>query len=96
MLSSTSSPCWYSVKLAYRQGVVTGDEEDVEDGGGGQVARQQAARVGQHRLQQGMPNYTGGQTFGKLLAILELFDDSYVSHPFMYTYLYHGSFGFPI
>ena len=37
------------------QGVVAGDEEDVEHGGGGQVAGQQAGRVGQEagaRLQQ--------------------------------------------
>ena len=33
-----------------RERVVAGDEEDVEDCGGGQVAGQQAARVGQHRL----------------------------------------------
>ena len=35
---------------AYRKRVVVGDEEDVEDGGGGQVAGQQAARVRQHHL----------------------------------------------
>ena len=33
-----------------RQRVVAGDEEDVEDGGGGEVAGQQAARVGQDGL----------------------------------------------
>ena len=33
-----------------RQRVVAGDEEDVEDRGGGQVAGQQAARVGEDRL----------------------------------------------
>ena len=33
-----------------RQRVVAGDEEDVEDSGGGQVAGQQAARVGEDRL----------------------------------------------
>ena len=33
-----------------RERVVAGDEEDVEDCGGGQVAGQQAARVGQDGL----------------------------------------------
>ena len=34
----------------HRKRVVAGDEEDVEDGGGGEVAGQQAARVGEHGL----------------------------------------------
>ena len=33
-----------------RERVVAGDEEDVEDCGGGQVAGQKAARVGEDRL----------------------------------------------
>ena len=32
------------------QGVVAGDEEDVEDSGGGEIAGQQAARVGEDGL----------------------------------------------
>ena len=39
-----------SVISTDRQRVVAGDEEDVEDRGGGQVAGQQAARVGEDRL----------------------------------------------
>ena len=39
-----------SVISTDRQRVVAGDEEDVEDGGGGEVAGQQAARVGEHGL----------------------------------------------
>ena len=39
-----------SVISTDRQRVVAGDEEDVEDGGGGEVAGQQAARVGQDGL----------------------------------------------
>ena len=34
----------------HRKRVVAGDEEDVEDGGGGEVASQQAARVRKHGL----------------------------------------------
>ena len=34
----------------HRKRVVAGDEEDVEDGGGREVAGQQAARVGEHGL----------------------------------------------
>ena len=39
-----------SLKETHRQRVVTRDQEDVEDGGGGEVAGQQAARVGQDGL----------------------------------------------
>ena len=52
--SSTNGHHFPSVSLLVistdRQRVVAGDEEDVEDGGGGQVAGQQAARVGQDGL----------------------------------------------
>ena len=34
----------------HRKRVVAGDEEDVEDGGGGEVASQQTARIREHRL----------------------------------------------
>ena len=39
-----------NINILYRKWIVTGNEKNVEDGGGGQVAGQQAARVRQHRL----------------------------------------------
>ena len=36
--------------VTHRKRIVTGNEENVENGGGGEVAGQQAAGVGQHRL----------------------------------------------
>ena len=40
----------YEVLCSHRKRVVAGDEEDVEHGGGGQVAGQQTARVGEDGL----------------------------------------------
>ena len=39
-----------SLKETHRQRVVTRDQEDVEDGGGGEVAGQEAAGVGKDGL----------------------------------------------
>ena len=39
-----------NINILYRKWIVTGNEKNVEDGGGGQVAGQQAACVRQHRL----------------------------------------------